>query len=276
MGDYGWLAKKDAARRATTASWPIDYMFALGLIIGGGTAQIQKNIIAERGLGMPREDAAAMIDFGLSERPGGAASARRARCWPRECPARARARDGRSAATASRAALYKRRWRSSAGWASLVARGAGRARARHSRAGARARGARTRGRRRAVPRPRSSPSRRCSRAGTAAQRAGLAATLHRRRRVRHRSRISRRATGTTRRASGDAPRRRGRLRQLGGREALRPGRARRPTSSWSPRARRRAAERRGISLFLVDAGRRALRVRRSEPSTSPGASARSR
>ena len=30
-------------------------MFQLGLIIGGGTAQIQKNIIAERGLDMPRE-----------------------------------------------------------------------------------------------------------------------------------------------------------------------------------------------------------------------------
>ncbi len=31
------------------------YMFWLGMIIGGGTAQIQKNIISEVGLGMPRE-----------------------------------------------------------------------------------------------------------------------------------------------------------------------------------------------------------------------------
>lgn len=35
-------------------AWQMNYMFDLGLIIGGGTAQIQKNIIAERGLGMPR------------------------------------------------------------------------------------------------------------------------------------------------------------------------------------------------------------------------------
>ena len=40
---------------ADSGTWPSDYMFALGLIIGGGTAQVQKNIIAERGLGMPRE-----------------------------------------------------------------------------------------------------------------------------------------------------------------------------------------------------------------------------
>lgn len=35
--------------------WQKNHMFDLGLIIGGGTAQIQKNIIAERGLGMPRD-----------------------------------------------------------------------------------------------------------------------------------------------------------------------------------------------------------------------------
>ncbi len=35
--------------------WQQLYMYDLGLIIGGGTAQIQKNIIAERGLDMPRE-----------------------------------------------------------------------------------------------------------------------------------------------------------------------------------------------------------------------------
>ncbi len=36
-------------------SWQHDYMQFLGLIIGGGTNQIQRNIISERGLGMPRE-----------------------------------------------------------------------------------------------------------------------------------------------------------------------------------------------------------------------------
>jgi hypothetical protein len=40
-------------------NWQTSYMFDLGLIIGGGTAQIQKNIISERGLGMPREPKAA-------------------------------------------------------------------------------------------------------------------------------------------------------------------------------------------------------------------------
>ena len=38
-----------------TTSWLADYVYDLGLTIGGGSAQIQKNIIAERGLGLPRE-----------------------------------------------------------------------------------------------------------------------------------------------------------------------------------------------------------------------------
>ncbi len=42
-------------------SWQWRYMYDLGLIIGGGTAQIQKNIISERGLGMPREPKPAKV-----------------------------------------------------------------------------------------------------------------------------------------------------------------------------------------------------------------------
>ena len=38
-----------------SGKWQWKFMFDLGLIIGGGTAQIQKNIISEAGLGMPRE-----------------------------------------------------------------------------------------------------------------------------------------------------------------------------------------------------------------------------
>jgi alkylation response protein AidB-like acyl-CoA dehydrogenase len=45
----------EAAEDDEATAWQIDYMYDLGLIIGGGTSQIQKNIIAERGLGLPRE-----------------------------------------------------------------------------------------------------------------------------------------------------------------------------------------------------------------------------
>jgi alkylation response protein AidB-like acyl-CoA dehydrogenase len=54
LGPRGWLHRRDEAA-IDGGLWPLDFMFALGLIIGGGTAQVQKNIIAERGLGLPRE-----------------------------------------------------------------------------------------------------------------------------------------------------------------------------------------------------------------------------
>jgi len=54
MGELGVLYGGAKHERAG-GLWQFQYMFSLGLIIGGGTAQIQKNIIAERGLGMPRE-----------------------------------------------------------------------------------------------------------------------------------------------------------------------------------------------------------------------------
>jgi len=54
LGSYGPLARGNRRARDGGA-WPLDFMYTLGLIIGGGTSQIQKNIIAERGLAMPRE-----------------------------------------------------------------------------------------------------------------------------------------------------------------------------------------------------------------------------
>lgn len=54
LGDVGALYRGGDHLRAG-GTWQFQYMFSLGLIIGGGTAQIQKNIIAERGLGLPRE-----------------------------------------------------------------------------------------------------------------------------------------------------------------------------------------------------------------------------
>jgi alkylation response protein AidB-like acyl-CoA dehydrogenase len=54
LGELGILYNGSAHERAN-GSWQWNYMFQLGLIIGGGTAQIQKNIISERGLNMPRE-----------------------------------------------------------------------------------------------------------------------------------------------------------------------------------------------------------------------------
>lgn len=53
LGNYGPLART-ATHVVDKGVWPYEFMFTLGMIIGGGTSQIQKNIISERGLGMPR------------------------------------------------------------------------------------------------------------------------------------------------------------------------------------------------------------------------------
>jgi len=54
MGEIGTLYEQSPHLR-NDGTWQFIYMYFLGLIIGGGTSQIQKNIIAERGLGMPKE-----------------------------------------------------------------------------------------------------------------------------------------------------------------------------------------------------------------------------
>jgi alkylation response protein AidB-like acyl-CoA dehydrogenase len=54
LGEAGLLLDGSTHTRAE-GLWQERNFFDLGLIIGGGTAQIQKNIIAERGLDLPRE-----------------------------------------------------------------------------------------------------------------------------------------------------------------------------------------------------------------------------
>jgi alkylation response protein AidB-like acyl-CoA dehydrogenase len=54
MGELG-LSIGDNPYLRGGGMWQYQYMYFLGLIIGGGTNQIQKNIISERGLDMPRE-----------------------------------------------------------------------------------------------------------------------------------------------------------------------------------------------------------------------------
>jgi alkylation response protein AidB-like acyl-CoA dehydrogenase len=49
----------DASEDDEITVWNFDHMYDLGMLIGGGTSHIQKNIIAERGLGLPPEPRAA-------------------------------------------------------------------------------------------------------------------------------------------------------------------------------------------------------------------------
>ena len=51
-------AGDEAAETDEATAWHIDNMYDIGLMIGGGSTNIQKNIIGERGLGLPREPVA--------------------------------------------------------------------------------------------------------------------------------------------------------------------------------------------------------------------------
>jgi hypothetical protein len=42
----------------SSAGWVGQFMASLGVAIAGGTANVQRNVIAERGLGLPRDWAA--------------------------------------------------------------------------------------------------------------------------------------------------------------------------------------------------------------------------
>ena len=57
LGDRGMLAPGEDSAPAM-GMFPTAYMWSLGVLIAGGTANIQRNIIAERGFGLPRDAAA--------------------------------------------------------------------------------------------------------------------------------------------------------------------------------------------------------------------------
>ncbi len=60
LGDEGLLdpaPDEKALERVSgqTRLWVTQYMFSLGIASAGGTANIQRNVIGERGLGLPRD-----------------------------------------------------------------------------------------------------------------------------------------------------------------------------------------------------------------------------
>ena len=60
LGSEGLRAAGDShlgTRPNDSQSWIGQYMYSLGMAVAGGTANIQRNVIAERGYGLPRDAA---------------------------------------------------------------------------------------------------------------------------------------------------------------------------------------------------------------------------
>ena len=61
MGDDGMLdplsraPAKEGVIPSGSRTWLNQYMYSLGIAVAGGTANIQRNVIGERGLGLPRD-----------------------------------------------------------------------------------------------------------------------------------------------------------------------------------------------------------------------------
>ena len=59
LGDEGLLGAGGGMEgMGRSGQWISQYMYSLGIAVAGGTANIQRNVIGERGLGLPRDSAA--------------------------------------------------------------------------------------------------------------------------------------------------------------------------------------------------------------------------
>jgi alkylation response protein AidB-like acyl-CoA dehydrogenase len=54
LGKYGDIRDRDGDHASMRGRWPTMYLSSVSATIGGGTSEIQRNVIATRGLGLPR------------------------------------------------------------------------------------------------------------------------------------------------------------------------------------------------------------------------------
>jgi alkylation response protein AidB-like acyl-CoA dehydrogenase len=54
LGPYGGLRQVDGPYNAKGGRWATQYLSSVSGTIAGGTSEIQRNVIATRGLGLPR------------------------------------------------------------------------------------------------------------------------------------------------------------------------------------------------------------------------------